>query len=72
MLADDIPPASDADRREDDADGELEFAAPAVPASSLATPNLLAPAPAGGDDRLRTALRETLAELEAIRALIPG
>ena len=67
-LADDIPPASDADRLEAEADGELDFspagATPGDPASG-------AGAPVDGG-RWRTALREVLAELEAIRALIPG
>ncbi len=69
-LADDIPPASDAERLEADADGEFDFSAQAA-AAAAGEPPAVAAAPSH-DRPWRPALREVLAELEAIRALIPG
>ena len=66
-LADDIPPASDAERLEADAEGEFDFAHATAAAEPV--PGLPAHPEA---DRARAVLREVLAELEAIRALIPG
>ncbi len=68
-LADDIPPPTEAER----AAAEAERSAPAPQLSFLAPE----PAPAGvvkrssESERLRAVLMRTLAELEAIRALLP-
>ena len=89
-LADDIPPASDAERREGDAEVEVEVelataqspsptpeqgsspGAVLVPIAPAVDPLAAAAPGSTGDEGLRAALREVLAELEAIRALIPG
>ena len=62
-LADDIPPASDAERREGEGEGELEFAAAVAVEEAR---------PAAAEDHQAASLRALLAELEAIRALLPG
>jgi DNA-binding transcriptional MerR regulator len=72
-LAEDIPPASEADRREDET-GELDLAPPdlAPPAGHLLQPGQAAP-DLGGEpgETHRHVLLDLLAELEALRALLP-
>ena len=68
-LADDIPPASDAERLDAEGEGEFEFPAHEAAVAGEAAAQAVAPA---DEERWRPALREVLAQLEAIRALIPG
>ncbi len=69
LLADDIPPATEADRQDGETDGEFDFASQA--AAGEVAPHRAAE-PHADEDRSRAALRRVLAELDAIRALIPG
>ena len=63
-LAEDIPPASDAERQEGDVSDELDLAAPDPPQ----LPRPAEPTRGGSSGDI---LRELLAELEALRALLP-
>ncbi len=73
-LADDIPPAPDAER----AAAEAERTLPDLPQMQLLIPDLpppdlhpATPRRPSEAERLRTALSRTLAQLEALRALLP-
>jgi DNA-binding transcriptional MerR regulator len=82
-LSDDIPPAPAEERAE--ADVEQDTQAPPEDDSQLPMPGLVTPrapqppvplrlvqrTPEGEAERLRTVLRQTLTELEALRALLP-
>ena len=65
-LSEDIPPASEAERREGEMSDELDLHAPEPPGPP-SSPSASAPQ----EDATRTALRALLADLEALRALIP-
>jgi DNA-binding transcriptional MerR regulator len=73
-LADDIPPATEAERAEAEAERAEAARAPPPPDMQLSIPDIPAPgAPRRPSeaDRLRAVLVRTLAELEALRALLP-
>ena len=72
-LAEDIPPASEADRREDDT-GELDLAPPDLPpaAANVLHPGEAAPDLCGEPGGIpRQVLLDLLVELESLRALLP-
>ncbi len=62
-LSEDIPPASEAERREGDLVDELDLSPP--------TASTITPTPQGAEPRIRDMLLDMLAELEAMRALLP-
>jgi len=71
-LADDIPPATEAERQA--AEAERELVMPEDPQLLLLdVPEVPAPAPrrASEAERLRAVLAQTLAELESLRGLLP-
>ena len=71
-LADDIPPATEAERQA--AEAERELVTPEDPQLLLLeAPDLPPPTPrrANETERLRAVLTQTLAELESLRALLP-
>jgi DNA-binding transcriptional MerR regulator len=72
-LADDIPPATEAERAAAEAERHLALAEPEPPQMTLTIPDppTTAPRKPTEVERLRAVLHQTLAELEALRALLP-
>jgi DNA-binding transcriptional MerR regulator len=74
-LSDDIPPATEAERAAAEAERHVVVADPQLPMPGLSpvivTPRPPRPRPEGEGEHLRRVLLGALAELEAIRALLP-
>jgi DNA-binding transcriptional MerR regulator len=74
-LSDDIPPATEAERAAAEAERHVPPADPQLPMPGLSpvvvSPRPPRPRPEGEAEQLRRLLQTTLAELEAIRALLP-